>query len=137
MKLLPILLLLSGLAGAQSFHQINVTWTNPNSASANGWPNCVFTSGPQNMCVEGFTLSEGSTVIATTCTATVTTGCLSALATSFIITPLPAAGNHTYSLVANGLNQTGGPAPSTAATVTVGVPSSSPNPPSAIGATLQ
>lgn len=141
MKILAVWLLLSSLAVAQSFHQINITWTNPNSA-ANAWPNCNFASGPKNVCVEGFTLSDvtnpqAPVVIAPTCTATVTTGCLSPLATSFIIAPLPPAGNYTYALIANGLGAAGTPANSTAVTVSVGVPSPSPDFPHALSVTLQ
>lgn len=123
-------------ASAQAFNNVTITWS-PNPLNVtDGWPNCNFASNPLDICVEGYTVTEvtnattglptAPVVLASACTATVTTNCLSASATSFVVTPLPTPVPHTYTIVTNGLNATGGADPSAAATVTVTVPTPSP-----------
>jgi hypothetical protein len=137
MKKLTIcaLLVLCSIASAQSFHQLTINWTNPNSLATNGWQPCAFTATPPiaTVCVQGFTLEDTTigaspVVLSPSCSATVTTNCLSPASTSFVVTPLPAVGSHSYALVTNGLNSTGAALNSTPANVTVQVPTASPSP---------
>lgn len=129
-------------AHAQSFHQITLAWSNPNSA-ASGWPPCAFATSPKTTCIQGFTvedLTSTSTpvVLAPSCTVTVTASCLSPTSTSFVITPLPAAGSHIYAVIVNGIGPTGSADNSAPATIVVGVTTQTPpSPTPTVSATFQ
>jgi hypothetical protein len=111
MKYLALALLAFSVpAMAQS--KVVLTWTSGNTG-ASALPNCPATS--PTSCAKGFILSMDGTVIASEST-------LGINATTYTQTPLPAVGNHTYSLVMTGFDAVGAAIQSTPATATVNVP---------------
>ena len=121
------LLLAAFVPASHAQTSVGFTWQ-ANPAWATTWPACSTTV--TTMCLTGFTLTD-----TTGATPVVVSSTIPASALSYTLSPLPAAGLRTYTLVANGKDQTGNPAISTTDTTTVTVPSATPPPPQAFAAT--
>ena len=106
-RLLLFFFLAVSLASAQT--SIVFTWTNTSTL-----PLC--SSTVTSSCLVSQTLMD------TTGIATIVSATISPSATTYTLTPLPAAGTRTYSLVLNGKDQSGASVSSAAATTTVVVP---------------
>src|ERR1700761_9305813 len=112
-------LLLTALAPASPAQtSVGFTWT-ANSAWASTWPACSTTV--TTLCLSGYTLTD-----TTGTTPVVVSSTIPATALSYTLSPLPAAGARTYSLVVNGKDQSGNPAASPPVTATVTIPSATP-----------
>jgi hypothetical protein len=141
-KLLPLMTLLvcagagiTRLAGpssalaAQSLTNVTFNWTSTNSASS-GWPNC--SSSITTVCVSGYALAD----VTNSASPVVISSTIAATATSYVLTPLPSAGSHTYALATVGVGTTvGSIVTSTPATATTTIPGSAPNPPAGLQVT--
>lgn len=114
-KLLSLIAILPAffLASVPAYSQTKVllTWTNGNTG-ASALPACP-ASNPTS-CVSGFTLTMDGTQVAGPST-------LGPTAVTFTQTPLPAVGNHTYTLCANGFDAFGAAITSSTVTATVNI----------------
>jgi hypothetical protein len=108
---LLLFLLFSGIASAQT--KVVLTWVSGNVGTVK-LPTCSL-STPKH-CVYGFTLKMDGIQIAGPAK-------LGVLATTYVQTPLPVKGTHTYSLVMNGYDFVGNPLVSKVDVTTVSVPS--------------
>lgn len=108
--LFTLFVLLGLPALAQTPTAVQFTWTDSTSP--------VCTATVTTSCVTGYTLTD-TTVAASP---VVISSAIAATATTYTQTPLPAAGTHAYSLVANGKDNTGNAVASAPATASAVIP---------------
>jgi hypothetical protein len=104
----------------QSRAQVVFTWSGTGNPSLSACSDTVKTS-----CISGFTLTD----ITTSSAPVVISSAIAESATTYTLSPLPAVGSHTWSLVVNGFDQSGNAIASSPATVTATVPAITLNPP--------
>lgn len=105
---------------------VNFTW------NGNGNPNLPACSASvTSACLTTFTLSD----ITNASAPVVVSSAIASTATTYSLTPLPAVGSHTYSLIISGKDQSGGAISSTPVTTTVVVPGITLNPPTGFSGT--
>lgn len=112
---------------AQSLTTVTFNWTTNNAAQ--GWPNC--SSTVTTVCVSGYTLTDTTN----SASPVVISSTIAATAITYVLTPLPTPGTHTYSLVTNGLGSTGQAVTSTPATASALIPNGNVPPPAGFAIT--
>jgi len=110
-SLLAILLTVFLVSAAHAQTKVVLTWTSGNTGSS-ALPTCPATN--PTSCVTGFTLTMDGTQVAGPSS-------IGPTATTYTQTPLPAVGNHAYSLCMNGFDAVGAAIVSSSATATVNV----------------
>lgn len=106
--------------------EIVFTWSNPNTAT---WPACSTTV--TTMCLQNVELEDVTNPTA------VAIATLASSAVGYTLTPLPAAGAHTYALFYNAKDATGAATVSPQSTVAVTVPGTPPLAPGSFAATVK